>query len=109
MQPLVIILKVKEEEDWWCITIFQTHVACQGRLSTIIFDGGSSLNIASQVFVEKLCLKIKKYPNPYQVAWIDDTSILVSSHCVVMISFGNNFELSKWCDVLPMKFIHIML
>ncbi|KAJ9670494.1 hypothetical protein PVL29_026802 [Vitis rotundifolia] len=69
MQPLVNILRLNEEEDWQCTSIFRTRV----------------------------------HPNPNQIAWVNDTSILVSSHCLLTFNFSNNFELSAWCDVLPMK------
>ena len=75
----------------------------------MLIDGGSSLNIALQELVEKLNLKIEDHPNPYQIAWVNDTSTLVSSRCLVMFNFSNNFELSAWCDILPMKVSHIML
>ena len=57
VRPLLVVPKVKGEEDWRRISIFQTHISCQGRLCTMIIDGGSSLNIASQELVEKLNLK----------------------------------------------------
>ena len=47
VQPLLVIPKVKGEEDWRRTSIFQTRISCQGRLCTMIIDGGSSLNIAS--------------------------------------------------------------
>ena len=57
VRPLLVVPKVKGEEDWRRISIFQTHISCQGRLYTMIIDGGSSLNIVSQELVEKLNLK----------------------------------------------------
>ena len=35
----------------------------------MIIDGGSSFNLVSKELVEKLNLKSKEYPNPYQIAW----------------------------------------
>ncbi|RVX15355.1 Retrovirus-related Pol polyprotein from transposon 297 [Vitis vinifera] len=109
MQPLVNIPRLNEKEDWRRTSIFQTRVACQGRLCTLIIDGGSCSNLASEELVEKLNLKTEDHPNPYQIAWVNDASILVSSRCLVTFNFSNNFELSVWCDVLPMKVAHIML
>ena len=75
----------------------------------MIIDGGSYSNLASKEFVEKLNLKTEDHPNPYQIVWVNDTSILVSSRCLVTFNFSNNFELSAWCDVFPIKVAHIML
>ena len=52
---LLVVPKVKGKEDWRRTSIFQTRISCQERLCTMIIDGGSSLNIASQELVEKLC------------------------------------------------------
>ena len=109
MQPLLNISSLNEEKDWRRTSIFRTRVACQGRLCTLIIDGGSCSNLALEELVEKLNLKTKDNPNPYQIAWVNDTFILVSSHCLATFNFSNNFELSTWCDVLPMKVAHIML
>ena len=41
----------------------------------MIIDGGNNLNIASWELVEKLNLPTKRHPNPFQVAWVNDTPI----------------------------------
>ena len=91
------LLAVKEEEDWKRTSIFQTRVSCQGRLCTIIIDGGSNLNITSQELVKKLNLPTKRHPKPFRVTWVNDTSIPVSCHCLVTFLFGKDFEESVWC------------
>ena len=99
MQPLVNILRLNEEEDWRRTSIFQTHVACQGRLCTFIIDGGSCSNLASEKLVEKLNLKTEDHPNPYQIAWVNDTSILVSSRClvtVIILSYQHCVMFCRW-------------
>ncbi|KAJ9690352.1 hypothetical protein PVL29_012812 [Vitis rotundifolia] len=88
MQPLVNIPRLNEEEDWRRTSIFQTRGVCQGKLCTLIIDGG------------------KDHPNPYQIAWVNGTSILVSSHCLVTFNFNNNFELSAWCDENTYTLVH---
>ena len=108
MQSLVSIPRLNEEKDWQGTSISRTRVACQGRLCTLIIDGGSCSNLASEELVEKFNLKTEDHPNPYQIVWINDTSILISSRCLVVFNFNNTFELSAWCDVLPMKAAHIM-
>ncbi|RVW75570.1 Transposon Ty3-G Gag-Pol polyprotein [Vitis vinifera] len=109
VRPLLTVPKVKGEEDWRRTSIFQTRISCQGRLCTMIIDGGSSLNIASQELVEKLNLKTERHPNPFRVAWVNDTSIPVSFRCLVTFLFGKDFEESVWCEVLPIKVSHILL
>ncbi|KAJ9678115.1 hypothetical protein PVL29_022876 [Vitis rotundifolia] len=79
------------------------------RLCTLIIDGGSCSNLALEELVKKLNLKTEDYPNPYKIVWVNGTTILVNSCCLVTFNFSNNFELITWCDVLPMKVAHIML
>ena len=94
MQPLMTIPRLNEEEDWQRTSVFRTRVVCQGRLCTLIINRGSCSNLTSKELVEKLNLKTKEDPNPYQVASVNDTSILVSFHCLVTFNFSNNFKLS---------------
>ena len=102
MQPLVNIPRLNEEEDWQCTSIFRTRVACQGRLCTLIIDGGSCSNLTSKELVEKLNLKIEDHQNPYQIAWVNDTSILMSSHClvslilVIILSYQYGVMFCRW-------------
>ena len=63
------------------------------------------MNIASQELVEKLNLLIEGHPNPFRVAWVNDTSISISCRCLVTFLFGKNFEESVWCEVLLIKVI----
>ena len=44
---------------------------------------------ASKELVEKLNLKTQEHPNPYQIAWVNDTSMLVHSPCLVTFNFKN--------------------
>ena len=75
----------------------------------MIIDRGSSLNITLQELVDKLNLKRDKHLNPFWVAWVNDTFILVSFRCLVTFFFGKDFEESVWCEVLPLKASHILL
>ena len=75
----------------------------------MIIDESSSLNIVPQELVEKLNLKTERHPNPFRVAWVNDTSIPVSFRCLVTFLFGKDFEESVWSEVLPIKESHILL
>ena len=56
----------------------------------MIIDGGSCSNLALEELVEKLNLKTEDHLNPYQIAWVNDISILVNSRCLVTFNFSNN-------------------
>ena len=78
-------------------------------LCTTIIDGGNSLNIVSQELVEKLSLPFARHPNPFRVAWVNETSIPISCRCLITFLFGKDFEESIWCEVLPIQVSHILL
>ena len=59
VRTLLVVPKVKREEDQRYTSLFHACISCQGRLCTMIIDRGSNLNIYE--FVEKLNLKTKKH------------------------------------------------
>ena len=67
-----------EEEDWRRTSIFQMLVHCGNQAKKRIIDGGSCTNVVSSSMVEHLKLPVEPHPQPYKVAWIDNTSILVT-------------------------------
>jgi hypothetical protein len=97
-----------EKEDWKRTSIFQMLVRCGDQARKLIIDGGSCMNVVSTSTVERLKLPVQPHPQPYKVAWIDNTSILVIQRCLVSFSYGA-YKDSIWCDVIPMKVAHIIL
>ena len=78
-------------------------------LCTTIIDGGNSLNIVSQELVEKLNLPFARHPNPFRVAWVNETSIPISCGCLITFPLCKDFEESVWCEVLQIQVSHILL
>ena len=66
------------------------------------------MNVVSSSTVERLKLPIEPRPQPYKVAWIDNTSIPVTHRCLISFSCGINSD-SIMCDIIPMKVTHILL
>lgn len=97
----------QEKEDRRCTTIFQTLVISREQEKKLIIDGGNSMNIVSNSTVNRLKLPIA-HPSTYKVAWIDNTSILVSKRYMVSITTGPYSD-SIWYDVIPMNVRHILL
>lgn len=52
---------------------------------------------------------LERYPKPYTVSWVEDTSISVKHYCLVSSSLGKTYKDSILCDVIPMKTCHILL
>ncbi|RVW83819.1 Transposon Ty3-G Gag-Pol polyprotein [Vitis vinifera] len=100
VRPLLTVPKVKGEEDWRRTSIFQTRISCQGRLCTMIIDGGNNLNIASQELVEKLNLKTERHPNPFRVAWVNDTFIPLPNELPPMRNVQHAIDLIPGASLL---------
>ncbi|CAL2229714.1 unnamed protein product [Prunus armeniaca] len=85
----------KETEDWRRTSIFHTYINC--------------INVVSTLTVSRLSLSTEKHPEPYKVAWIDNTSsIPVTQRCQVPIQFSS-YKDHIWCDVVAMDVGHILL
>ena len=48
-------------------TIFHTRCTVEGKVCSLIIDGGSCANVASQSMVNKLKLAVTPHPNPYTI------------------------------------------
>ncbi|KAL4596213.1 hypothetical protein ACB092_12G148200 [Castanea dentata] len=97
-----------EKEGWRQTSIFQMLVRCGTQAKKLIIDGGSCMNVVSSSTVECLKLPVEPHPQPYKVAWIDNTSISVTHRCLISFSCGIYSD-SITCDIIPMKVTPILL
>ena len=88
VRRILAIPKV-DEEDWRRTSIFQMLVCCGNQAKKIVIDRGSCMNVVSSSTDERLKLPVESHPQPYKVAWIDNTSILVTHKCLVSFSCGS--------------------
>jgi len=54
-------------------TIFHTRCTVQGKLCSLIIDGGSCANVVSQSMVDKLKLVVTPHPKPYTIQWLNES------------------------------------
>lgn len=102
-------LQTKTEELEQRENLFHTRCMVQGKLCSLIIDGGSCTNVASETMVQKLGLKVKKHPKPYRLQWLNEEGEMkVTNQVTVPIIIGM-YEDEILCDVLPMEAGHILL
>lgn len=90
--------------------IFHSRCTIQGKVCSLIIDGGSCTNVASSQMVEKLNLKPTAHPHPYNIQWLNQgKGLQVSSRCLIAFSIGKNYFDEIWCDIIPMDACHILL
>eukprot|EP00268_Persea_americana_P045960 TRINITY_DN470_c8_g1_i1.p2 TRINITY_DN470_c8_g1~~TRINITY_DN470_c8_g1_i1.p2 ORF type:complete len:130 (-),score=12.98 TRINITY_DN470_c8_g1_i1:97-486(-) len=84
------------------------RMRCKGKLSNLIINGGSAMNIVAQKVIDILKLPTEKHPKPYKVAWVNDHSIPITRRCLITFKIGV-YEDEIWCDIIPMNIAHILL
>ncbi|KAF8099434.1 hypothetical protein N665_0244s0033 [Sinapis alba] len=99
----------KAREDDQRENLFHTRCLIQNKVCSLIIDGGSCTNVASEELVEKLGLEVYKHPKPYHLQWLNEEGGLkVSKQVKVSLSVGR-YQDEITCDVLPLEASHILL
>ncbi|XP_050877391.1 uncharacterized protein LOC127081153 [Lathyrus oleraceus] len=65
--------QIKEEDTSQRENLFQTRCFVQGKVCSLIIDGGSCTNVASTRLVSKLKLETKPHPKPYKLQWLNES------------------------------------
>ncbi|CAA7039942.1 unnamed protein product [Microthlaspi erraticum] len=86
----VLSTQVRTDKDEQRENLFDTRCLVQDKVCSLIIDGGSFTNVASETMVEKFGLITKKHPRPYQLNWLNETGEMsVNNQVVVPLSIGN--------------------
>ena len=90
--------------------IFSTRCTIKQKVCSLIIDGGTCTNIASQILVSKLQLQTIPHQQPYTIQYRNQRRSLVLSQ-VVLLHFliGKVYQEEIWCDVLPIDTCHVLL
>ncbi|GAV81522.1 hypothetical protein CFOL_v3_24977 [Cephalotus follicularis] len=85
---------ISKEDDWRC-TNLHIYIKIGNILNKVIIDGGSCMNVVSGGVVTLMNLKLEPHPQPYKVARVNNTSMLVTERCLVPIrtTYGATFFL----------------
>jgi len=90
--------------------IFHTWCTTQGKICSLIIDGGNCANVVSLSMIEKLGQQTMTHPHLYNIQWLNQRKgIQVNSRCLISFSIGQNYQDELWCDVIPMDACHILL
>ncbi|XP_050896756.1 uncharacterized protein LOC127103548 [Lathyrus oleraceus] len=101
--------QIKEEDTSQRENLFHTRCFVQGKVCSLIIDGGSCTNVASTRLVSKLKLETKPHPKPYKLQWLNESvEMLVNKKVEVCFKIGK-YEDVVLCDVVPMEASHLLL
>ncbi|XP_024014499.1 uncharacterized protein LOC112088448 [Eutrema salsugineum] len=105
----VLIAQERNKEEDQRENLFHTRCLVQGKVCSLIIDGGSCTNVASTNMVDKLGLETRKHPHPYNLRWLNNQRQLkVTKQVTVPITIGR-YEDEVVCDVLLMEAGHLLL
>ncbi|XP_028755921.1 uncharacterized protein LOC114715291 [Neltuma alba] len=103
------LLTVPMPDDLWKRnSIFHTFVKCGDKSCKLVIDSGSERNVISSRGVARLGLKTEQIAKPFRVAWVDNTSLLITQQCRVPLQLGDYKE-DVLCVVIPMDGKTILL
>ncbi|KAF7802554.1 Transposon Ty3-G Gag-Pol polyprotein [Senna tora] len=89
--------------------IFYTRCHVKDRVCGLIIDGGSCVNVATKLMVDKLGLHTLKHPRPYRLQWLNESGDLkVTKQVLISFSIGK-YKDEVLCDVVPMQASHLLL
>ena len=97
-----------EGDEWLRTNIFHTWVEHCGKALNMIIDNGSRMNVIFVEAVQKLKLPTEKYPKPYKVSWVDDTTIPLKQRRLVNFSLGKSYNNVVWCHIILMRTCHVL-
>lgn len=102
-------VQVKKEDEVQRDNIFHTRCHVNGKVCSMIIDGGSCTNVASTTLVDKLGLPTLKHPKPYKLQWLNECGeVRVTKQVLVSFAIGR-YKDEVLCDVVPMHAGHILL
>ncbi|XP_060168973.1 uncharacterized protein LOC132599772 [Lycium barbarum] len=102
-------ISLENEEDVQRENLFHARCRVKGKVCSLIVDGGSCANVASQTLVEQLKLPTLKHSRPYRLQWLNECGELrVTKQVLVKFKIGAYQDEVK-CDVVPMQACHLLL
>ena len=73
----MLVLIVKGVKSRNRENIFHSGCTVQGKVCSLIIDGGSHANVVSLRMIEKLNLKTLVHPHPYNIQWLNKSNCLL--------------------------------
>ncbi|CAL1355173.1 unnamed protein product [Linum trigynum] len=83
--------------------LFHSCCLVDGKVLSVVIDGGSCTNVISLDTVKKFVLSTIKHPQPYTLHWLNNYgNIKVNKKAKVCLQIGDYVD-EIWCDVAPMQ------
>ena len=89
--------------------IFHARCMVMGKICSLIIDGGSCTNVASQRLIENLALKTSPHPRPYKLQWLSKNVKLVIDRQVLICFSIEKYVNEILFNVVPMEASRLLL
>ncbi|WZZ03296.1 hypothetical protein YC2023_089217 [Brassica napus] len=112
--PLLVIRRTlsvqpKNNEKEQRENLFHSRCLVSEKVCSLIIDGGSCTNVASDTLFRKLGLATRPLSRPFRLEWLNEAGEqYVKEQVTVPITIGR-YEDEVVCNVLPMDACHILL
>jgi len=96
-------MQIEEDDvDQQRENIFHTRCHIQNKVCSMIIDGGSCANVASDTLAKKLNLSCIKHPRPYRLQWLNECGeVKVTKPVLIAFAIGKYSD-EVMCEVAPM-------
>jgi len=103
-------MQIKEDDvDQQRENIFHTRCHIQNKVCSMIIDGGSCANAASDTLVKKLNLSCVKHPRPYKLQWLNECGeVKVTKQVLITFAIGKYSD-EVMCDGVSIHASHLLL
>ena len=104
-----LAIQALEDEGVQRENIFRSRFRVKDKVCSVIIDGGSCVNIATTLMVEKLALPLLAHPRPYKLQWMNNGGVVTVTQQVLIHFNIGKYEDEVVCDVVPMEVAHMLL
>ncbi|KAK8914115.1 hypothetical protein KSP39_PZI024130 [Platanthera zijinensis] len=87
-----ILTTPRSSHEWKRYSIFSLYFRSGEKSCKLIIDSGSCMNVVFEVAVLRMKLTPEPHPTPYQVSWVNKTSIPVTKCCLVPLVIKDYVE-----------------
>ena len=103
-------MQIKEDNvDQQRENVFHTRCHIQNKTCSMIIDGGSCANVASDTPMKKLNMSYLKHLGPYRLQWLNECcEMKVIKQVLIVFPIGKYFD-EFMCDVVAMHASHLLL
>ncbi|RDX87191.1 hypothetical protein CR513_31372, partial [Mucuna pruriens] len=101
--------QINDEVETQRKNIFHSWCLVLGNLCSMVINGWSCVNVASQRLVKKLVLSTFAHPRPYKLQWLSEKGVLLVDKQIEVVFTLGSYEDEVVYNVVLMEATHLLL